>query len=505
MIKRLYIKDYLSFDEVALDFSRGLVVFTGPSGAGKSLLMRSLLALLGFDAPQASLSEIVVDMDLNLEDFGFLADEEIVVRALKKEKARFFLNNQTVSKKMLQELFRAKVAYLNQKDFSFFDSENLLKMVDSYLGREHKSLLVAYEKRFKEFERKQKALEELKEKERKSLELREFLEFEIAKIEQVDPKVGEYEELMEIKKKLSQKEKISQSIQEAQGIFEFEGKVAEALALMGEDSTFFDEAMNELRELFYAQEQKLQELEIVDVEEILDRIEKLSALKRRYGSIEEALRVKEEKEKELAALQHLSSDKEALEEELQSMQESLMQLAKDISQRRKEGAKQLLEKVNAYLFQLKLPAASIVFDTKELSLRGIDIVQVQLDGVGFKNISSGEYNRLRLAFLAASKSAQAEVLILDEIDANISGEESMAVAKILKELAKKYQIFAISHQAQLASMADQHFLVSKKEKKSSVTELKDQKRVEEIARIISGEKITQEAKEFAKKMLKEAS
>lgn len=504
MIQRLYIKEYLSFDEVALEFRKGLVVFTGPSGAGKSLLMRSLLALLGFETPQANLSEIVVDMDLDLEDFGFLADEEIVVKALKKEKARFFLNNQTISKKALQALFGSKVAYLNQKDFSFFSSENVLKMIDDWLDEEHRSLLVEYEEKFKEFEQKQKTLQELHEKERKSLELREFLEFEIAKIEQVDPKVGEYEELMEIKKKLSQKEKISQSIQEAQGIFEFEGKVAEALALMGEDSAFFDEAMNELREIFYAQEQKLQELEIVDVEEILDRIEKLSALKRRYGSIEEALRVKEEKKRELAALQNLSVDKEALERELEALQESLMQLAINISQRRKEGVKKLLEKINEYLMQLKLPKASIKFEKKDLSSQGIDVVQVQLDGVSFKEISSGEYNRLRLAFLAASKSGQAGVLILDEIDANISGEESMAVAKILKELAKRYQIFAISHQAQLASVADQHFLVSKKEKKSSVTELKDHKRVEEIARIISGEKITQEAKEFAKKMLKEA-
>ena len=186
------------------------------------------------------------------------------------------------------------------------------------------------------------------------------------------------------------------------------------------------------------------------------------------------------------------------------MHQKLENMALEISKKRKEGAQKLLTKVNEYLGQLKLPEASIEFSQKDLGPLGVDIVEVKLNRVAFKDISSGEYNRLRLAFLAAVKKGEG-VLILDEIDANISGEESMAVAKILKELAKNYQIFAISHQAQLASVANQHFLVKKSGKKSEVKQLEGEERAKEIARIISGENITQEAREFAKKMLKEAS
>ena len=504
LIKRLYVKEYLSFEEAVLEFQKGLVVFTGPSGAGKSLLMRALLALLGFITPQAKVSEIIVDMKLPLENFGIQIDEEIVIRALKKEKSRFFINNQTVSKKLLQEIFRSKISYLNQKDFAFFASENIIALLDRWLGKEHQQKIEEYQKAFSEYERIKKELQKLEEKEQRSLELKEFLEFEIGKIEQIDPKVGEYEELLEIKKSLSQKEKIVQSIQEAEGIFEYESKVAQALALMEEDSAFFDEAMTQLRELFFSHEQKLRELEVVDIEEILDRIEKLAYLRRRYGSIEEALKVKEQKRKELEALEHLNSTKEALQKEREALRYKLEDMAKKISKSRKEGGQKLLQKVNEYVKQLKLPRTSIEFHQKELTPLGVDIAEVRLDGVAFKDISSGEYNRLRLAFLAAAKEGEG-VLILDEIDANISGEESMAVAKILKELAKNYQIFAISHQAQLASVANQHFVVKKEGKRSKVEQLEGAQRVEEIARIISGERITQEAKEFAKKMLKEAS
>ena len=504
MIERLYVKEYLFFEEVALDFERGLVVFTGPSGAGKSLLMRALLALLGFDTPQAKVSEIVLNLDLPLEDFGIQKDDEIVVRALKKEKTRFFMNNQSISKRVLQQIFRGKISYMHQKDLSFFASEHIIALIDRWLDKEHNLLLTKYQQLYKKLKKKQRALKELEEKEKKTLELKEFLEFEIAKIEQIDPKEGEYEELLELKKELSQKEKIAQSMQDAQGVFEYEMRVIEALALMGEDSAFFEEAMSELKELFFAYEQKLQELEVVDIEQILDRLEKLSYLKRRYGGIREALAIKEQKKEELAALENLSADKESLQKELVALEQQLLELAQKISTNRKEGAKKLLVAINRYLVQLKLPQASIHFSTKGLMSQGVDRAEVCLNGVSFKDISSGEYNRLRLAFLAAVKKGEG-VLILDEIDANISGEESMAVANILKELAKNYQIFAISHQAQLASVANQHFLVKKSGKKSEVKQLEGEERAKEIARIISGENITQEAREFAKKMLKEAS
>jgi DNA repair protein RecN (Recombination protein N) len=131
-------------------------------------------------------------------------------------------------------------------------------------------------------------------------------------------------------------------------------------------------------------------------------------------------------------------------------------------------------------------------------------VVLGLEGTQLDKLSSGEFNRLRLALLALKverMEGQGGVLMLDEIDANLSGEESMSVAKVLRHLTKNYQIFVISHQPQLTSMGDQHFLVYK-EDHSRVRELTHEERIEEIARIISGEAIGEEARGFAQNLLK---
>ncbi|WP_084275771.1 AAA family ATPase [Nitratiruptor tergarcus] len=508
LVERLYLKEHFGFEEVVLSFRNSLIVFTGPSGAGKSVLINALLALFGMKNPEAKVSEIVVQANVDLERFGIESEEDIVIiRSMKKEKSRYFINEQSISKKSLQELFSPMVSYLNQKDQSFFASTNILNIIDDFVESEEfvKNKLLLQEL-YQRYIKTKKHLEEIEQKEQKSQELREFLEFEIAKIDRINPQVGEYEELMQVKKELSKKEKIAQALQRAENIFEYESAVQEALDLIGKSSDFFNATMNELRDIFYAEATRLEELEEVDIETVLSRIEELSSLKRRYGSIEEAIEQRKKKKEELEALENISFEKEHLQKELDSLQQQLQDIAASITKARKEAAKRVQERVNEYLHQLKLPAAAIAIENKNLDASGADEAEVLLNGVNFKNISSGEYNRLRLAFMAAWSDVGGKkgILVLDEIDANISGEESMAVAKILKKLSSNYQIFAISHQAQLASLADQHFLVTKENGKSSVKEIEEEQRVEEIARIISGEKITQEAKDFAKKLLKES-
>lgn len=491
-----------------MEFRPGLVVFTGPSGAGKSVLLGVILALFGYRSVEAKLSEILIAKKLDLDTYGIESDEINVLRAVKKEKVRYFLNTQALSKRTVQEIFGSYVSYLHQKDQDFFKSEHILRRIDEAIDDpSYQSLLQDFAQKFRNYNKLQRELEELEAKERNVQEHKEFLEFEIAKIEKIAPKEGEYEELMQIKKELSKKEKITEALARAEGIFEYEGAVSEALELLGEESEAFTAALQELQEIFATHRARLEELEFVDIEEILARIEELSSLRRKYGSIEQALEALQSKKEELARLENLSFEKEKLHKRRSELHAQVLELADQISQKRRQYAAKLLQQINEYLAALKLPEAKIRFFSQELGIQGIDRVEVQLGDVPFAKISSGEYNRLRLAFMAAlgNKDQDGGVLILDEIDANISGEESMAVAKILKRLARSYQIFAISHQAQLASQADQHFLVTKEQGKSSVKELHDNERVAEIARIISGEHITQEAKEFAKKLLKEQS
>ena len=503
MIERLYVKDLVTFKEAELFFKPSLVVFTGPSGAGKSVLLGALLALFGLKGVEAKVSEVDLQGSFDLEEWGYDQEDIVTIKALKKEKVRYFLNAQSISKKSLQKIFSSYVSYLHQRDNDFFKSANLLTLIDQSIeDEEFYGLKEEYRKLYERFVKLQKQIDELVQMERRNEELKEFLEFEIAKIEKINPKEGEYEELLKVKKELSQKEKILQAIERAEGVVEYEGAVLEALEAMGVDSSFFQEALIQLQDHFLHERSRLEELDENSIEEVLERIEELSSLKRRYGSIEEALKVKEEKKRELDRLMNLEFEKEHLLKELKNVEVKLYDIAKRLSQKRKAFSSDLQDRINKNLHLLKLPTMHIDFVQKELDTTGMDEVRVDLDGVPFDKISSGEYNRLRLAFMAATRAGEG-VLILDEIDANISGEESMAVAKILKELAKRYQIFAISHQAQLASLADQHFLVEKVDGVSIVNELEGKRRIQEIARIISGEKITQEAIAFANKLLKE--
>ena len=147
--------------------------------------------------------------------------------------------------------------------------------------------------------------------------------------------------------------------------------------------------------------------------------------------------------------------------------------------------------------------AKVIFKEKEIDILGMDEISFEISNTLLKNLSSGEFNRLRLAFIGANIDITGfanGVLILDEIDANLSGKEAMSIANVLLKISKFYQIFAISHLPQLSSKADSHFLVSKTNGVSNVKKLNENEKITELARMISGEKITKEALEFAKRL-----
>lgn len=146
----------------------------------------------------------------------------------------------------------------------------------------------------------------------------------------------------------------------------------------------------------------------------------------------------------------------------------------------------------------------------EMGVNGVDLVSVNLGKTNVKKISSGELNRLRLAFLATQSEILnhaefegSEVLILDEIDSNLSGKEAMSVAQVLLLLSSRYQIIAISHQLQLSVKAPHHFVVEKEGGVSRVREITQQEKVEEISRMISGEDISETTREYAKELLRQ--
>jgi DNA repair protein RecN (Recombination protein N) len=510
-IQRLYLKELLTFEEVELEFDSGLIVLTGPSGAGKSVLMQSVLSSFGYGGSDARICEVNFEKPKRLHSEEYELDEELVVRSLKKDRVRFYLNDQNISKKALQALFASYVNYLSVRDKSGFESTALLELLDRSLQSKEKSykkLFKEYTKRYANYRLKLSELEKIREDEQKLAELIDFTSFEIDKIKTIDPQEGEDEALLKIKQQLSKIDKINDSLSKAEEIFHLEESVHNVFRLLERDGSYFSDTMNQLRADFEETELLTEELADTDIGEVLDRLEKISGLKNRYGSVSEAIAYKELKEKELAGYQTIEQDKSMLESFLSLEYSELMILAQRISQARQREAAIVEEELEGYLAELKLPAVHFVLEKSALGESGIDSADLLMGNSATSTLSGGEFNRLRLALLVVAMGSEKEkrgVIILDEIDANVSGDESIAIAEMVSRLSSMYQIFAISHQAHLSAKADQHILVTKENGTSLAKLLDEAERIAEISRIIAGENSDKEAVAFAKTLRKRTS
>lgn len=499
MIEEIIIKDSPAFSEVILECDSGLNVITGVSGAGKSVFFHSLLALFGLKDCNASLLEGKLCGEFDLKEY--LEESEIGIQIIKKDKTRYFINHQSSSKKRLGEIFAPYVKFLSHKNSNELESDFLLALLDGRTQDEkHHAKLAEYKEKFKTLEEMQKKLKELKEQERNLSNLKEFTAFEIEKIQSLDPKIGEYEELLELKKMLSKKEKLQSLAQRASQALEEMSKVSAFLEALEVKPDGYDEMIFELENLIAREVDRLDDLEAQEPEAILDRLSKLSSLISRYGGIKEALTYLEEQKNKL-------QDYERVDEEIKEIQESIAQrgleletLAREISKVRFEILPLLQNELQDYGSLLLLNGIKLALEKTQLQHNGGDHLNITLKDSILQTLSSGEYNRLRLAVLALEQRKNAGILLLDEIDANLSGEESEGVAKVLKALSKSYQVFAISHQPHLPSVATSHFLVQKGEG-GGIKKLDFEERVCEIARMISGSNLSQEALDFARKKL----
>jgi DNA repair protein RecN (Recombination protein N) len=507
MIERFYLKEHLSFKEASIEFDKNLIIFTGPSGAGKSILMEALLTLFGLKDCDAKGIEASLNLKINLDNFGLDEDEPNIFRYTKEKSARYFINNQQVSRKNIKLIGSSFINYLTLREFREFENEQLLTLLDAIILKNDKSYektICDFNKNYTEFLSTQKELKVIEEEEKKITDLKEFATYEIAKIEGINPQIDEYENLLIQKRELSKKEKIETAISDASTIFEFEAKITDALSLLEIDSSFIDEALNELRVTFENTTERLNELTELNIEEMLERLEHLSTLKTKYGSIEASLEYLENKKTELARYENIEFEKSELEKQVKKLQKKVDELSFTLTKKRTEALKTLSLRVEHYLKLLYLENISFKIQKTELHQMGEDLVTVSLKNTDLNKVSSGELNRIRLAQLAAASEFihdRGGILILDEIDANLSGKESMSIAKVLKLLCKTYQVFAISHQPQLSSTAGQHFLVYKENGESKIKELNKEDRVHELSRMISGDKVSEEAIQFANSLL----
>ncbi|EGL3836681.1 AAA family ATPase [Campylobacter upsaliensis] len=507
MISRILMKENLGFKEANLKLSEGLTVFSGLSGAGKSVLFKGILAAFGFGESEAKFVELELDDELDLESFGIESESENVFKMLKEKSTKYFINNQSIAKKSLQSLSKSFIKYLSVKDNNEFSNEKFLTLLDALEGAKNPKFNETkekFEQIFKEYNENSLKLNRVLEEERRIEELKELAQTHIEKISKINPKSGEYEELLKLKKRLSKRDKIEEAWNKVGGIFEYEKAVLDALNLSEVDANFFSECFNELR--IIAENQKMEELDF-DIEALLDRISDLSYLIKRYESIEGALETLELKKKELEHYENLSFEKKELELLNRDLKEKLEKKAHILSEARVRNLGVLEDFLNDYLAKLYMKNLKLdCVQNDEINLFGKDEIKLSVSETKLKNLSSGELNRLRLAFIATEckiLNSGRGIIFLDEIDANLSGKEAMSIAKVLDELSRFYQIFAISHLPQLSSKAHNHFLVEKNGKQSYVKKLEKEERIKELARMVSGEQISNEALQFARTLFED--
>ncbi|MGX3044940.1 AAA family ATPase [Helicobacter sp. T3_23-1056] len=543
MITKLSIESSPIFGNLELRFKEGFCVFSGASGSGKSVLMESLLSCFGLREPNAP--SIETDLLLSpkfLEELG-LEGELLNIKIVKKDKTRYFVNFAPIAKKTLSDLLGRHIKHIHSRGGDELEGGSLVGLLDSFCVKstpKHTQDLERLKSEFAMLKEAKSALKELEAKESHTAQLKEIAEFEINKIASLNPKEGEYENLLILKKTLSHKEKIKEAISKASVAFGYTSEILSALNALNiaseqdtqqneansasqneveEIHTRLSQALNDAQSVLEREQSRLDELDELDSEAMLHRISSLSELIHRYGGINNALATLESKKAELETLQNFDAHKKELQSKIATLESSLKNLCGELNKNRAKALPDLESSLKNLCGELKLPSPSIKLIQKELESNGDLGVDLRLANSGIDTLSAGEFNRLRLAImcLGARLNKAQGVLILDEIDANLSGEESEGVAKVLKELSKSYQVFAISHQMNMPSLADAHFLVAKnnvdsmdsgdsidsKKAKSSITLLNYDGRVRELARMVSGANITNEAIEFAKTRLSE--
>ncbi|RAX56940.1 hypothetical protein CCZ01_07760 [Helicobacter monodelphidis] len=508
MIQEILIKNSPIFKKIQIQLDDGFNVFSGASGVGKSVLMESILALFGHKDSNASVIEAHFNIALDLESWGIDSDEDTILSILKKDKTRYFINSQSISKHRVLEITSSFVKYLGSRYMDFEEGylRHLLDLFISQKNTHFKKQLQLHQDIFKEYSEILKKYTQLLKEEEQIEELKEFARFEIQKISSIAPKIGEYDSLMEKKRLLSKCEKIGELSQEVESFIETGSIASQFLNLLNRDAVFIEDALLELKNIIEEEKNKLEELLETDAGEILERISLLSDIRKRYGGELEALEILKKKQEELQHYENLTFSKEQLQQKLDSTKQKLDSSAENLHQERVKNLKKFEKAFNEHLKILHLRESVFELNKIHNMEYGYDTISFKLQTTELKNISAGEFSRVRLALLALEVSFEEKVgiLILDEVDANLSGEESEGVAKILNLLAQSYQILAISHQPHMPTLCNRHFLVykhSKDEQESHIQPLDKKGQIQEIARMISGQEITQEAIQFAEKRL----
>ncbi len=560
MLSSLHIENVAVIRSVDIDFSSGFIAMTGETGAGKSIIIDSVNLLLGAKADKelirhgtdglmvsglfTSLSAAVSEA---IGQVGVCADEDgnlLIQRSVGRDgRSQIKINGRTVSMAVLKAVTPLLVSIHGQSDTrDLTDEHRQLELLDTYadcteLLEEYKTV---YSKLCEVRTKRAKLEEQDKERER----LKEILAYQIKDITSVSPKSGEEEELIDKKLKLKHREKINRH---ADFVFKAlkgseKGSVTYLLdrsigALMQISDIIPEcaEYAERLRNFLYESDEIAEEvLAVMDGEDdpteslnrIESRLDKLSRLKRKYGAtVEDVLAFLENAENELESLNNSESLIKTMAEEEKRLYSEAEAIAARLHERRTAASKTLERGVKEILEFLDMPKVSFLASVREEYKNSEHV----LDGTGFdkaefligansgaapqsisKVASGGELARIMLALkgVIADKDGTLTV-IFDEIDAGVSGKTARKIGIKMLSLSKSMQIFCVTHSAQIASLADEHFLIKKSDDgqatETSVVLLDRDGRINELSRILGGLDITDAQRAAACDMLNERS
>jgi DNA repair protein RecN (Recombination protein N) len=564
VLLELRVENYAVIESVAVQFAAGLNLLTGETGAGKSILIDALALLLGDKASaeavrhgaEKSVVSAVFDDDSKGLDAVLAAngldacDEPQLI--LRREiaaggKGRVFVNNQPATVAVLKQL-AAHLAVIHAQNEAVlsFDEANRLALLDAFASVDLQKTSESYD-RWREIARR---IADLERDEQDRLRLLDLWSFQSKEIAGAHLEPGEDEKLATEKRLLANAERIYSAAMSAyDSLYESNASAAALMRTASrqvEELLRFDEQFKQsltqlesaritvedigqtLRE--YAQGIDSSPERLADVE---DRLASLDRLKRKYGpSLDEVIGLGAELERKLNEMENKDEVLRGLRSELAKAAEAYLEAAWGISRQRYEAARQLEKLVESEINELAMKARFKVEtsgsdEEANWTARGFDQVQYLISanpgeplGPVGEIASGGELSRVMLALKTSveagpggrsrrnggARPGRHRTLVFDEIDSGIGGRAAEAVGKKLKQLSRTAQVLCVTHLPQIASFADQHFVIEKKavggRTKTSVRELEVRERTEELARMMSGAKLTETSLKHAEQLLK---
>ncbi|MDL2290178.1 DNA repair protein RecN [Paludibacteraceae bacterium OttesenSCG-928-F17] len=550
MLKSIHISDYALISEIEIDFEGGLSVITGETGAGKSIILGALSLILGERADSRMIregaSKCIIEANFNIADYNvqhFFDENEldydekncIIRRELNSAgKSRSFINDTPVSLTQLRELTAQLVDIHSQhENLLLSNSQYQLQVVDTIAN--NSGLLQDYRDKFHTWKGLQKEIKELKETAEKQLADLEYIRFQYQQLADANLVEGELYELEQEQKTLSHAEEIKTELSRVTHLLGGEqmgvALLKDSLQSLERVKTYIQEGEDWLKRL----ESTYIELKDIasDISSLEEGIEfnpqrletvenRLSELydyfkKYRVSTIDELIQLRGEFEEKLTRIESFDDEIQRLENQIGKAEEVLKQSAHKLTESRKNASKPIEEYLVEQLSQLGMPNVRFeveISPTNTYTENGTDNVRFLFSANKNKTLqpvveiaSGGEISRLMLTIKSLmARRSDLPTIIFDEIDTGVSGEIAYRMGEIMKDMSRAMQVITITHLPQIAGKGDHHYKVFKDEENDQVNvfinRLNDKERVNEIAQMISGRHLTEEAIRQAEQLLK---